>query len=51
MDNLTRLIGPIPASYCSSVDEGVFAHPGGPAPRWGGYRPLPVEVPLSLAER
>lgn len=47
MDNLTRLIGPIPASYCSSVDEGVFAHPGGPAPRWGGYCPLPVEVPLS----
>jgi len=47
MDNLTRLIGPIPASYCSPVEGDVFAHPGGPAPRWGGYSPLPVEVPLS----
>ena len=44
---LTRLIGPIPASYCSPVEDDVFAHPGGPAPRWGGYAPLPVEVPLS----
>lgn len=44
---LTRLIGPIPASYCSPVEGDVFAHPGGPAPRWGGYAPLPVEVPLS----
>lgn len=47
MDNLTRLIGPIPASYCSPVEEGVFAHPGGPAPAWGGYSPLQVDVPLS----
>jgi len=47
MDNLTRLIGPIPASYCSPVEGDVFAHPGGPAPRWGGYSPLQVDVPLS----
>lgn len=47
MDNLTRLIGPIPTSYCSPVEDDVFAHPGGPAPRWGGYAPILVEAPLS----
>ena len=44
---LTRLIGPLPASYCSPVDDGVFTHPGGPAPRWGGYAPLRVDAPFS----
>lgn len=43
----TRLIGPIPTNYTSPVDDGVFAHPGGPAPRWGNYAPILVEVPLS----
>ncbi len=42
-----RLIGPIPTSYTSPVDDGVFAHPGGPAPRWGNYAPILVQVPLS----
>lgn len=44
---LTRLIGPIPASYCSPVEGDVFAHSGGPAPRWGGYAPILMDVPLS----
>lgn len=44
---LTRLIGPIPASYTSPVYEGVFTHPGGPAPMWGGYSPILLDVPLS----
>lgn len=43
----TRLIGPIPASYTSPVEDDVFAHPGGPAPRWGGYAPILMDVPLS----
>lgn len=47
MDNLTRLIGPIPASYRPRVEDNAFTHPGGPAPAWGGYSPLPVFVPLS----
>lgn len=43
----TRLIGPIISSWTGPSEDDVFAHPGGPCPAWGGYRPLPVEVPLS----
>lgn len=43
-----RLIGPIPASYCSPSPEEPFAHPGGPTPAWGGYRAVPVVAPPEL---
>lgn len=43
----TRLIGPVPSHYSGPTEGDVFAHPGGPCPAWGGYRPVPVDVPLS----
>lgn len=42
-----RLIGPIPRSYCPPSEGEPYAHPGGPAPQFGGYRPVPYAAPLA----
>ncbi len=37
----TRWIGPVPTIILKKEDweQEVFYHPGGPAPKWGGYKP------------
>jgi hypothetical protein len=40
-----RWIGPIPEMYRDeTAPDDPWAHPGGPAPAWGGYSPVPVEL-------
>lgn len=46
-ETLTRLIGPIPEGYTGPSDA-PYAHPGGPCPEWGGYRPLLIQIPIQL---
>ena len=45
-ETMTRLIGPIPEIHRPASGE-PFAHPGGPAPAWGGYAPIRIDAPLS----
>ena len=41
----SRWIGPIPSvDLEDDDDDAAYYHPGGPAPAWGGYRPVPVHM-------
>lgn len=44
---LTRLLGPIPERTLPATGE-PFAHPGGPAPVWGGYAPIHIDAPADM---
>ena len=44
---LKRLIGPIPERTIPATGE-PFAHPGGPAPAWGGYAPIRIDCRADL---
>lgn len=46
-ETLTRLIGPIPEHHIPATGE-PFAHPGGPAPAWGGYAPIRIDASPEL---
>ena len=46
-ETLTRAIGPIPEIHRDASGE-PFAHPGGPAPVWGGYAPIRIDASPDL---